>query len=308
MLLRKTVLTLSLIVGLSPLASAQVKLERKIQEGTSQSVEITSHTEQKLTIAGMETETSSDSRTVVKSTVGKRDDAGNLRVQEKINSMFVTTKIMGSEYVFDSANPDKESGGLYEMMRPMHKALARRTTTTVYGKDNKIVQIENDEDILNSLSDDVRKLVQGQLDPERQKTAANEELGKFPAEPVNKGDVWERTTKLNLGAGQVMTVTTRYTYEGEAERDGRALDKITTKVLTVDFALEAGSPLPFTVKESALKPAETKGELWFDRKLGQVVAASSSVQIVGDMTFVINGQELPTKLDLKMENGTQVQK
>jgi hypothetical protein len=73
----------------------------------------------------------------------------------------------------------------------------------------------------------------------------------------------------------------------------------------VDFALEPGSPLPFTVKESALKPAETKGELLFDRMLGYTVTSTSSIQIVGEMTFVINGQELPTKLDLKIETGTE---
>ena len=64
-----------------------------------------------------------------------------------------------------------------------------------------------------------------------------------------------------------MTVSTRFKYEGEVEKEGRTLDKITFQVLTVDFALEAGSPLPFTLKESALKPSETKGELLFDRAM-----------------------------------------
>ncbi len=84
MLFRKSLLTLSLVVGLCAPAPAQVKLERKAQEGTTRSTEVTSRTEQKLTIAGMEIDSGSDSRTVVKSTIGKRDDAGNLRVQEKV--------------------------------------------------------------------------------------------------------------------------------------------------------------------------------------------------------------------------------
>jgi len=298
MLLRRTFLTLSLFGLIISPASAQVKFERKIQEGSTITTDVTTRTEQKLTIAGMEIDTSSDSKINVKSAVGKRDDAGNLRVQEKITSMLISSKVMGSEYVFDSANPDKVSGSTLEMMRPLHKALCRRTTTTVYDKENKVSQVEDDQDVLNELPDEVRKLVQGQFDAETTKKKANEELEKFPADPVNKGDTWERTTKLNLGAGQIMTVATRYTYEGEIEKDGRKLEKITSKVLTVDFALEPGSPLPFTVKESALKPAETKGELLFDRKLGRTVKSSSSIKIVGYMTFVINGMELPTKLDL----------
>jgi hypothetical protein len=307
MLFRKSLLTLSLVVGLCVPAAAQVKLERKAQEGTTQTTEVSSRTEQKLTIAGTEIESGSDSRTVVKTTIGKRDEEGNLRVQEKIESLLVTIKVMGSEYVFDSANPDKESGGTFEMMRPLHKAMVRRTSTTVYGKDGKVAKVEYDQDILNELADDVRQLVKSELDPETAKKTANDELEKFPAEPVKQGDVWERTAKLNISGGQVMTIATRYTYEGEIEKDGRKLDKITSKVLTVDFALEPGSTLPFTLKESALKPEETKGEILFDRQKGRVVSSSSSIKITGDMTFVINGQELPSKLDLKMENTTQLQ-
>ncbi len=306
MLFRKSLLTLSLVAGLCVPASAQVKLERKAQEGTSKSTEVSSRTEQKLTIAGMEIDSESDSRTVVKSTIGKRDDAGNLRVQEKIASLLVTIKAMGSEYLFDSANPDKESGGTFEMMRPLHKAMSRRTSTTVYGKDGKVAQVEYDQDILNDLPDNVRQLVKNELDPETAKKAANDELDRLPAEPVKKGDTWERTSKLNIGAGQSMTISTHYTYEGETEKDGRTLDRISTKVLSVDYALEPGSALGLTLKESALKPAESKGEILFDRQKGQIVSSSSSIKIVGDITFVVNGKELPSKLDLKMENGTQI--
>jgi hypothetical protein len=123
---------------------------------------------------------------------------------------------------------------------------------------------------------------------------------------LKKGDTWERTSKMNLGGGQVLTVTTRYTYEGEIEKEGRKLDRITSKSLTVDFALEPDSPLPLTVKSSELKPSESKGEILFDRALGQAVETSGSVTIVGNMTFVIMGNELPSKLNLTMESSTVV--
>lgn len=304
MIVRNTFLAMVLVASSSALALGQVKLERKFQEGTIHAVDVTTKTEQKLTIAGMDIDTDSDSRTTVKVTVAKRDEAGAVRVQEKIESLMITTKVMGTEYVFDSANPDKASGSALEMLRPVHKAMVRRTATTVYDKNNKITQVEFDQDVLNDLTDDVRKLVKGQFDPEAIKKAANEEIEKLPLDPVKKGDTWERTTRMNLGAGQVMTVATRYTYDGEIEKNGRKLEKVVSKVRSTDFALE-DSPLPFTVKSSELKPAESKGEFLFDRVLGQVIESSSMVQIVGDMTFVINNQELPVKLDLKMETSTQ---
>jgi hypothetical protein len=304
MRLRRIALTASLMAILSVPALAQVKLERKIVEGSTRTTEQVTRVEQKLTIAGMETETESDSRVTVKSTTGKRDDSGNIRVQEKIVGMMITTKVQGTEYVFDSANPDKASGSALEMLRPVHKALSGRTTTTVWDKDNKITQIEFDQDALNGLEDNVRKLVKDEMDPEKIKKAANEELDRIPADAVKKGDAWERTSKRSLGAGQMLTATTRYTYEGEIEKDGKKLDKITSKVLSVDLTLE-DSPLPLTIKSTDLKPTESKGELLFDRKVGQMISGSSSVRIVGDITFVINNMELPSKLDLKMETASQ---
>jgi len=308
MLLRKTfwvLVALCLMIGASTPVSAQVKLVRKFREGSTHSVEVATRLEQKLAIAGMDTETESDTRTSVKVTVGKRDASGVLRIEEKVESLQISTKVQGTDYVFDSANPDKAGGGALEVMRPVHKALSGRTTTTTYDKDNKITQIEFDQDVLNGLSEDIRKLVKGQLDPETLKKAANEEIDRLPAEPVKTGDSWERTTNANLGAGQIMRIATRYTYDGEIEKDGRKLDRIVTKVLSTEFSLEADSPLPLTVKGSELKPAESRGELLFDREMGRVVSSTSFVQIVGDITFVINNMELPSKLDLKIETTMQ---
>jgi len=304
MRLRKIVLTFSLMAALAAPALAQVKFERKIQEGTSRNSELITRVEQKLTIAGMETETESDSRITVKTTTGKRDESGNIRVQEKIIGMMLTSKIQGTEYTFDSSNPDKTSGSALEMMRPLHKLMSGRTTTTVFDKENKVAQVEFENDPLNGLSEDLRKLVKDEFDVEKIKKTANEEIDRIPAEAVKKGDAWERTAKRNLGAGQILTATTRYTYEGEIEKDGKKLDKISSKVLSVDLTLE-DSPLPLTIKSTDLKPTESKGELLFDRKLGATVSGSSSVRIVGDITFVINNMELPSKLDLKMDSSSQ---
>jgi hypothetical protein len=304
MRLRNLLLTFSLIAVLSAPSLAQVKLERKIQEGSTRSAEQVTRVEQKLTIAGMETDTESDSRVTVKTTAGKRDGSGNIRVQEKIESLMITTKIQGTEYVFDSSNPDKTSGSALEMMRPLHKAMIGRTTTTVFDKDNKISQVEFDQDALNGLPDEVRNLVKDEFDVEKIKKAANEEIDRIPQEAIKKGDEWERTSKRNLGAGQILTVTSRFTYEGEVEKNGKKLDKVTSKVLSVDLTLE-DSPLPFTIKSTDLKAVESKGEFLFDRNLGQAISSSSSVRIVGDLTFVINNMDLPSKLDLKMETSSQ---
>ncbi|MSR59122.1 MAG: hypothetical protein EXS05_16000 [Planctomycetaceae bacterium] len=304
MLLRKTLLAVCALGLVSSIASAQVKLERKLKEGLDRTTEMTTRTEQKLTIAGMERDTASQTRMTIQSTVGKRDDAGNLRVQEKIKALQVTMQIMGTDYSFDSASPDAAGSSPVEFLRPIHKGLSQRTATTTYDKKNEVAAIEFDQDILGNLAEEVRNFVKSEFDTEKLKQAANEEAKRLPTDPVKKGDTWERTEKMNLGSGQIMTIATRYTYEGEVEKDGRKLDRITSSVLSTAYSLENPTP-QLTVKSSELKPAESKGEILFDRELGIGVETSSLLRITGEMTLVIDNVEYPAKLDLKMESSTQ---
>jgi hypothetical protein len=162
-----------------------------------------------------------------------------------------------------------------------------------------------DQDILANVPEAVRNLAKSQLDSEYLKKAANQDIAKLPTDPVNKGDSWQRTEVVNFGAGQIMTFETRYTYEGTVEKDGRQLEKIKVETLKVDFGLE-NSPLPLTVKESKLKPAESSGTILFDRQRGHSVESTASLRITGDLTFVAGGNELPSKLDLKMESSAFV--
>jgi hypothetical protein len=187
----------------------------------------------------------------------------------------------------------------------VHKAIARRTTTTVFDKNDRAVAIETDEDTLGSLPTEVQTLVKSQLDPESLKNAANDEMDQIKREPLNKGDTWERVRTTNFGAGQVMDFKNQFTYEGTIERDGKTLDKITSRVLSVTFALDK-SPLPFSLKSSDLKAAESDGVILFDRERGQTIESTSKIRVTGDIVFVANNMDLPAKLDLKMEQATTV--
>ena len=306
-MLHKTLVSACLVLGLSTTAFGQVKLERKYHEGSSYTAESTSRIEQKLTIAGMEVDTAGDTRTAVKATIGKRDVAGMLKIQNKTDSLQINTVVMGQNYSFDSTSPDTKGTSQLEVLRDVHKALAKQTTTTILDKMNRVYAIESEQDVVSGLPAEIQALVKGQLDPENLKKAANQELDSLPAEPVSKGDSWQRTETANFGAGQIMTFQSKYTYEGTVEKGGKTLDKITTKTLSVEFGLK-DSPLPFTVKGSDLKATESEGVILFDREVGQVVETNSSIRIEGEMTFSVNNMDLPAKLDLKMQSGGVVKR
>ncbi len=309
-MLRASRIGICLVIGLSGVVCArsclgQVTLKHKFHEGTSSTVETSGRIAQNLTIAGTEIDTASDTKSLAKATVGKRDVEGKLRVNEKVESLQISITVMGQNYMFDSANPDNKGSSPFEVVRDVHKAIARRTTTTVFDKNDRAVAIETDEDTLGSLPTEVQTLVKSQLDPESLKNAANDEMDQIKREPLNKGDTWERVRTTNFGAGQVMDFKNQFTYEGTIERDGKTLDKITSRVLSVTFALDK-SPLPFSLKSSDLKAAESDGVILFDRERGQTIESTSKIRVTGDIVFVANNMDLPAKLDLKMEQATTV--
>jgi len=279
---------------------AQVTLERKIEEGSSYRTETTARLEQKLIIAGMDVDTSSNTRGVNRSTVGKRDGQGNLKVEEAVESLTVSMEVMGQAYHFDSANPENKGESPLEILRDVHKGLAKQKTTTAYDKFNRVTSVERELDIGNSLPTEVQSLVKSQLDPTNLKNAANEELDQIKSDPIKKGDTWQRARTGDFGGGQAMTFQTEYTYACTVDKDGRTLDKIASKVLSVNFALN-NSPLPLTLKDSDLKVPESEGVILFDRQRGQIVDSTQSMRFTGEMTFTINGMDLPAKLDLKMQ-------
>ena len=44
----------------------------------------------------------------------------------------------------------------------------------------------------------------------------------------------------------------------------------------------------------------------FDREKGEIMEVTSTTRITGPLTFSVNGQELPSKLDVTMETGSTV--
>jgi hypothetical protein len=302
-MVRKTLLAACCLLVMGATGFGQVALEHKFIEGSSYTVETTTKTEQTLTIAGMEVATTGDSRTTSKVTIGKREGDGKLRVQEKTEAMIAAIGVNGMTYHFDSANPDNKGDSPLEMLREMHKELMSRTQTVIYDKYDKAVAVESDREIGNSLPDEIKALVKDQLDPQTLKDTANNELEQIKSEPVSKGETWRRTRNANFGGGQNMDFETEFTYVGPVEKDGKTLDKITTKALSVNYSL-AKSPLPFTVKNIELKPTESEGVILFDRAKGRAVESTSSTRITGTMTFTVNGNDLPVKLDLKLQSST----
>jgi len=282
-------------------ALAQVTLEMKYPPGSKSVGETSVKTHQVLTLAGMDIETKSSTFSMVSKTIGQRGEDGSLPITEKVDVLQTEIGLPGGTTLqFDSANPDKKADA--PMLEPIMERLRvtfQNPATVVLDKMNKVKEVKFREGLLESLDPSNKSL----FDPEKRKKAAEQARGYLPDGPVKPGETWERATEAEFGGGQVMSFRTRYTYVGTVEQDGMSLDKVTGKVFEVNYSVDQSSPI--RVSKSELKVTESDETMLFDRSLGNVQQVTRKLRIEGPLTLVINGAELPGKVDLTIEEATK---
>ncbi|MFM8583405.1 MAG: DUF6263 family protein [Planctomycetaceae bacterium] len=292
-----------LLAGAGP-AFGQAKLEWKLAPKSTWGSEIEVETRQTLKIAGMNIESESRSKQTQRSTVGERDGLNRLKVTQKPEQLQVTMKQQGQQFDFDSRSPDEKGSSALEVMRPLYKALLAQEVVLVYDKDNQPVDVEYDQQFLNSLEPNVQLQVRSQFDAANQKRALKQRSERFPALEVAKGESWERTEMTDLGAGQTLKVRRTYTHEGVEEHEGRPCVKLALKLTLVELSSE-NSPTPVKIKPVELKSDGSEGVLWFDVQLGDVVEERQTLKAVGPLKLEVNGMEIPAEVDLQIKTSTK---
>ena len=291
------------MIVMASVASAQVSLEVKYQDGTTYETQIDSKTTQTLTLAGMNLDTKSSTFIVSEGKVGTRNADGVLSIEEKMKTLQSELSTPGGMIQFDSANPDKKADNpLFEPLMDMFRSMYRIPVVRELDAKNKLVAIKLPEGEYEKLPD----VVKDRYAPEALKKAGDQALNYLPDGPVKKGDQWERSAEVNLGAGQTMTFRTKYEYDGTVEKDGVVLDKIVGKSFDVSFAIN-GNPM-FQLIKSDLKIIESASMYLFDRVRGHVVSHKSKTQIAGPLTLQINGMQFDGKVDLTIEESSSRQK
>ena len=218
----------------------------------------------------MLTETNVNNQSKSKSKSGKREANGQIKVETKTEALQASIVGTGFEYNFDSNTPDKEGTSPLEVLRKVHQGMLKQVTVTTHDKDNKIVSIEIQDNVLPSLPLEVQALVRDDLDPETLKKKAIQEQSQLTSDPVSPGDTWERSDTQSLGGGQSMTFQTTYKYEGPVTQDGKQFHRISGKATAVTYNLEGGV-LPLTLKGSKLNVDKSEIEILFDREAGRAV-------------------------------------
>ena len=296
----RSILCAAVLAASSATAFAQVSLEPRLNENTKLRTTIEVSTDQTLTLAGMPLETKVEQFIVTKDEIGAKQADGKVLMTGKMETFQVEMTIPGGIAVnFDSGNPKTEAA-IPELtpILQMFDAISSATYETTFSAPGKIDSITMKGDKYDALPAALRN----EFSADRLKQEALQSLARLPADPVVKGDTWQRTETMNLGSGQTFEIERTFKYLGTANEGGRELDRISTTSNSVTLNIDPNPSLPLELKSSDLKITKSSGEFLFDRKLGSIVQTSDSLTVEGKLTLVAKGNELPGELKLTISS------
>jgi hypothetical protein len=113
-----------------------------------------------------------------------------------------------------------------------------------------------------------------------------------PKEGISKDKSWSHKVEQKTGMGK-MTSDTKYTYEGQIEKNGVKLEKLAA---TPDLKIEAD---PNAQIKMTMKSSKGKGFALFDNKVGRIAESSSEGTMrmeidAGGMTIDVNSTQTTT--------------
>lgn len=298
-------LTGLVVVGMTTAtASAQTSFEYGPTFTTGQVIktEVSIEADQDLTIAGMLLESGNTSFVVTEETVTQANGS-TAKFTGKIASFQANINLPGGLSInFDSGNPDaanEQVGPLAQVVEFMK--LMSTATWTKTMKDGEVVAVKYADELTNNVPEAFRS----EIDPENEIKQHRQMVARLPETPVSKGDTWKRNQEINIGQGQTFFTESEFTYLGSEMHNGKPMEKIGSKILTLKYDLGNGAAIPLELKSSDLKVESSEGVLWYDPATKGIPEANESFHVTGTMTFIANGMELPAELDLTMSFNTK---
>jgi hypothetical protein len=302
-----------LVLSWAQTAQAQVKLEYKYPEGKAIKHKTTSKTNQVLTLMGQQIETQSNQTVTSSSTVGKKREDSSVPVEQKVESLRVELSLPGGINVtYDSSDPNaKIDNEQLAFLEEVFKLSSQISYTVVLEKENKVKAIEGTEKLLekaDKLSPMARDAIRSRVESDKLKVSFEQEMRHLPDVLTRPGESWERTEVLDLGSGQTLTFQKKYEYVGTEKKGDKTLDKISVKTLKADLKQDPAVAAPIKLVKCELKVESSDGTILFDREEGQLVSSHGKFRVKGDdLTFSINGNEIPGTLDLTIESSVELE-
>jgi hypothetical protein len=268
-------------------------LRTKFEKGRTFYQEVTTHTSQIMTVMGTEVK-QTQVQTFVMSWTPEKQDGDRWVLRHKIEAIKMEISFGGDPITYDSTKPKAAKGGLDDLFG----ALIGNELRITLDKGFQVVRVEGREELIKKLSSDKperQALIRDLLSEEAVKEMANPMVIAAPRRKVEKGDYWVREKTTDLGAVGRWVGNWQYVHAGKENK----LIKLKLEAIKFEYQPPkegAGGAIPFRVTSSNVKVKNTAGMILFDPEKGCLHSAEMKMDMEGDMTIDISGQE--TKLHL----------
>jgi hypothetical protein len=261
-------------------------LRAKFEKGRTFYQEVTTHTRQTMTVMGTEVKQTQE-QTFVMSWTPEKQDGDRWVLKHKIEAIKIEIGLGGDPITYDSTKPNANKGLLGDFC----DALIGSEFRITLDKGFQVVKVEGREELIKKLGSDKperQALIRGVMSEEAIKEMANPMVIAAPRRAVAKGDYWVREQAIDLGQAGRWVGTWQYVHAGKENK------LIKLKLEAIKFEHQApkdGGGLPFRVTSSDLKTKNTAGTILFDPERGRLHSAEMKMEMEGDMTLVIGGEE-----------------
>lgn len=288
------------------LAQDSVDLHWKFEKSKPFYQEMTTKTEQKMKVLGMDVGQTQEQTFFFSWTPVEQDKDKNWVIRQKIEGVRMKIDVGGNPINYDSTKENNGNNPLADFF----KAIVGAEFTLTLGPDGKVTKIVGREDFLKKLilaHQQMEPLLTQILSDEALKQMADPAFAAVPNKTVKKGESWERKSTLNMGPIGTYDSTFKYTFEGpDAKEKALHVVKVENTLLykPPDSQATGGAALPFKIKSADLKVSDAGGQVLIDPAKGRPVTSTMHMKLGGKLNIEISGQA--TEVDLTQTQETTV--
>ncbi len=251
-------------------AHAQTTLRYKFKDGEKLHYVMDQDIKMTMNVAGMDIEMKMKQGMDMNWDVQKVDDQGNARVRVKFGRVKMSMESpMGNVEVDSNAKGEDPEGPLGKIFGQLVKAMAAMEMTFTMAPDGEMKDVEISEEALKKIKaiPGADKFGGDALSPDGLKKMIGGGMV-LPKGKITQGKTWTQKLAMKMPLGKV-SGTTKFTYEGQVEKDGKKLEKIAVKP---EYKVESDPDAKVQIK---VKGQKDKGYAYFDAQAGRLVETTN---------------------------------
>ena len=290
-----SILLCLLVVGIglhlgSDNAKAEKTLRWKLKKGDAFDVEMIQDVNQQMNVQGNDVNITQKMSMYVTWAVVEIGDDSIIQMTQTIDRIVMDMTVPNVGDVKIDTNSKEEPQGIGKMMMDMMKPMVNVKMIQKMNDRGEVLDVEIPEQALAGLNANpmMKQFFSGDAFKEMMKKASPA----LPEEPVTPGYAWSKKSTVKSPVGD-MQMSNTFKYEGEVEKEGKKLEKITADV-EMEFLGGADNQLGADIK---VTEQDNKGAMFFDAEAGRFVESNLEQKMT--MKVDVAGQSITQKITNK---------